>query len=178
MLLQKDELRMMHWHILHSKHRNDDLLCRQLYSRDIEFYYPRLKAQLDNSHHRKAKPYFPGYVFTHVDLDVLGLSILQWIPGAVGLVSFGGEPAWISDSIVNSIRHQVDQINCEHTRILNTFKKGDDISIHSGPFAGHHGIFDSYLSDSERVIVFLKFVRDQQIRVELPMGQIENIKKL
>jgi transcription antitermination factor NusG len=117
-------------------------------------------------------------LFLHADLDAVGMSTVQWIPGAMGLVCFGGEAAWVSDGILQAIRERVDQINISGKEAWQNLKPGDDISIHSGPFAGYRGIFSSYLSDRDRVIVFLKFVRDQQVRVELPVGQITSIKRL
>jgi transcription antitermination factor NusG len=112
----------------------------------------------------------------HTDLDVVGISGVQWTPGAIGLVCFGGEPAWVSDGILQGIRERVDQLNLAGWEAWQKLKLGDEVAIHSGPFAGYRGIFSSYLSDRDRVIVFLKFVRDQQVRIELPVGQVTSIK--
>jgi transcriptional antiterminator RfaH len=176
-IFKKDWRPVLRWHVIRSKHRNEHLLCQQLLSREIEAYYPCIRLQSNNLHARKIKPYFPGYMFVHTDLDVVGKSSVQWIPGAVGLVCFGGEAAWVADGILQGIRERVDEINLSGWECWQNLKPGDDISIHSGLFAGYRGIFSSYLSDRERVIVFLKFVRDQQVRVELPAGQVTSIKK-
>jgi transcription antitermination factor NusG len=167
---------MMRWYVIRSKHRNEDFLLRQLQGREMEVYYPCICANSPNLHARKSKPYFPGYLFVHTDLDAVGISSVQWTPGSIGLVSFGGEPAWISDGILQGLRERVDQINLSGWESWKNLKSGDEIAIHSGPFAGYHGIFSSYLSDHERVIVFLKFIRNQQVRVELQAGQIASIK--
>jgi transcription antitermination factor NusG len=169
---------MMRWYVIRSKHRNEDFLLRQLQGREMEAYFPCIRQHSSSPSTRKVKPYFPGYLFVHTDLDKVGISSVQWIPGAIGLVSFGGEPAWVSDGILQGIRERVDQVNISGLEAWQNLKSGDDIVIHTGPFAGYRGIFSSYLSDRERVIVFLKFVRDQQVRVELPVGQIKSIKHL
>ncbi len=169
---------MERWHVVRSKHRNEDLLCQQLQSRDIEVYYPCIRVHSPNPHTRKIRPYFPGYLFVHADLDAVGVSTVQWVPGAAGLVCFGGEAAWVSDGILQAIRERVDQVNISGVEAWQNLKPGEDVAIHSGPFAGYRGIFSSYLSDRERVIVFLKFVRDQQVRIELPVGQIRSTKQL
>jgi len=162
----------MRWYVIHSKYRNEDLLWRQFCSRNIEVYYPCICAPSAQPRARKVKPYFPGYLFIHTDLEIVGTSTLQWIPGAVGLVHFGGEPAFVSDEILNAIRARINEINRARTQALKDLNTGAEIAVHSGPFAGYHGIFDAYISGSERVTVFLKFIRDQQVRVELPVGQI------
>jgi transcription antitermination factor NusG len=167
---------MMRWYVIRSKYRNEDLLCHQLHCRNIEVYYPYTYNQRSKYRTPRIKPYFPGYLFVHVDLLDVGISDLQWIPGASGLICFDGEPAWISDSMIQSIHAQVDRLNFMHENELKTLHAGDELTIHSGPFAGYRGIFSSYLSDRERVEIFLQFVRDQQVRVELPVGQIKVLK--
>lgn len=163
---------MMRWYVIRSKYRKEDLLWQQLHCRDVEVYYPCFHTQFVKSRSRKIKPYFPGYLFVHFDQDEIGTSVLQWIPGAIGLVCFGGEPAWVSDGILQAIRVRVDRINATGETLSHNLKSGDNIVIHSGPFAGYQGIFDSYLSDRERVMVFLGFIRNQQVRVRLPVDQI------
>ena len=167
---------MFRWYVLRSKNRNEDFLCRQLKGRELEAYFPCIRVNTKNPNTRKVKPYFPGYLFVHADLELVGISSVQWIPGAIGLVCFGGEPAWVTDGVLQGIRDKVDQTNISGLEAWQNMNPGDDITIHSGPFAGYRGIFSSYLSDRERVIVFLKFIRNQQVRVELPVGQITSIK--
>ena len=169
---------MLRWYVIRSKHRNEDFLLRQLQGRELEAYFPCIRVNSAGPHARKVKPYFPGYLFVHTDLDLVGISSVQWIPGAIGLVSFGGEPSWVSDVVLQVIRERVDEIDLFGWESWQNLKSGDDIAIHSGPFAGYRGIFSSYLSDRERVLVFLKFVRDQQVRVELPLGQIKSIEHI
>jgi transcriptional antiterminator RfaH len=163
---------MIRWYVIHSKYRNEGLLWQQFCSRGIEAYYPCTCTEPVKPRTRRVKPYFPGYLFIHADLEIVGTSTLQWIPGAVGLVHFGSEPAFVSEEILNAIRGRVNEINKARTLVLKDLKTGEEIAVHSGPFAGYHGIFDSYISDRERVTVFLRFIRDQQVRVELPAEQI------
>jgi transcriptional antiterminator RfaH len=57
------------WFVLHSKPHKEELLAEQLELRRIETFYPRIRVQVVNPRARKVRPYFPGYVFMHVDLD-------------------------------------------------------------------------------------------------------------
>jgi transcriptional antiterminator RfaH len=162
---------MMRWYVIQSKPQKEQLVYQQLGIHEIEASYPCIRVRPVNPHARRLKPYFPGYLFVHADLHTVGVSMLQWIPGAIGLVCFGGEPAWVSDVMLQAIHERVDQINSADAEALQGLKAGDDIAIHSGLFAGYRGIFASYLSDRERAIVFLKFIREQQTRVDLPVSQ-------
>ena len=81
---------MEQWYVMQSKPQKEKLLYEQLRSREIETFYPSIRTKPVNPRARKYKSYFPGYMFVHVDLDLVGISALQWVPGAVGLVNFGG----------------------------------------------------------------------------------------
>jgi transcriptional antiterminator RfaH len=153
------------------------LLWEQFYLRGIETYYPRIRVQPVNPRARKIKPYFPGYLFIHVDLNQVEISSLRWMPGAVGLVSFGGEAATIPDELVQTIKQRVDEINEQGGEVFDGLIPGTPIIIRDGPFAGYQAIFDDHLSDTGRVRVFLELLQGRQLRVELPVGQIEQGKR-
>jgi transcription antitermination factor NusG len=168
---------MKRWYVVRSKHRNEVLLWHQLCSRGIEAYFPRISTKGMGCPPGPVRPLFPGYMFVHVDLDTNARSALQWMPGAIGFVTFGCEPAYVSDSILHGIEERVDQMNRLQVDPSSTLKPGDEIEIYSGPFAGYRGIFGTRLSDRDRATVFLKFIRDQQLRLELPVTQIRLTKQ-
>jgi transcriptional antiterminator RfaH len=103
--------------------------------------------------------------------------MLQWIPGSLGLVSFGGEPACVPQALLQRIRHRVDEINNAANDMLSGLKPGDEVVIHSGPFAGYDAIFCSRLRDSERVQVFLRVLQDQRMKIDLQVSQIRVAKQ-
>ena len=165
------------WYVLHTKPLKEEFLRDQLSIRRIEAYCPRIRVHAVNPRARKVKPYFPGYLFVHVDLDQTNLSTLQWMPGASSLVSFGGEPAFVPDSLIQAIRQRVDAIDTVGGEQLNGLKQGETVVIQAGPFAGYEAIFDTSISGSERVRVLLKLLRNRQLALELPTGQIERKKQ-
>jgi transcription antitermination factor NusG len=160
---------MLGWYVMHSKPQKEKWLHDQLDALEIEAYCPSVRTR---SGANKSKPYFPGYLFVNVDLQLTGISLLQWIPGSLGLVSFGGEPAWVPEGLLQRIRHRVDEINRAEDSLFEILKPGDQVMIHSGPFAGYDAIFCSRLRDSERVQVFLKILQDHPIQVNLPVSQL------
>jgi len=160
------------WYVLHSKPRKEELLSEQLELRKVETFSPRIRVQVVNPRARKVRPYFPGYVFTHVDLDIIGLSVLQYMPGSAGLVKFGGTPAFVPDGLIHAIRQRVEEINAAGGELFEVLKPGETVFIHSGPFAGYEAIFDARLPGTERVRVLLKLLRNRKMQVELPAGQV------
>ena len=163
------------WYVLRSKPRKEDFLYGQLQARKIEAYYPKLRVQPVNPRARKSKPYFPGYLFIYIDLEQENLSALQWMSGAIGLVTFGKEPSWVPDALVSTIRKQVATINAAggENLIGLRLRSGDEVIIQDGPFAGYKAVFDMSLSGNERVLVLLQLLENQNMRLELPASQVK-----
>ena len=165
----------MNWYLLYSKPNKEEFVLQQLNLRDITAYYPCIKAEPVNPRSRKIKPYFPGYLFINADLDLIGTSILKWIPGTVGLVSFGNELASVPEDLLQTIRSHIDQINKTHGNTDKEFMPGDQVQIRSGPFVGYQAIFDSYAPGHERVQVLLQMLQDRQIKLDLASVSVEPV---
>ena len=163
---------MIQWYAFQSKARKEQMLCEQLRIRGIDTFFPYLRVQPVNPRARKVKPYFPGYVFGRIDLEHLGRSILDRIPGGIGIVSFGGQPAPVSDHLINTLHRHLALINAVKSEVSTRFQRGDVVAIHGGPFAGYEAIFDASLPSRDRVELLLKILQGSQIRIELPIEQI------
>lgn len=161
------------WYVLHSKPNKEDFLFSQLRHRNIEVYYPRLRVDPVNPRARKVKPFFPGYLFVHVDLDDIPLSSLAYIPGANRVISFEHQPAIVPDEVILTIKNNVDQINQNPNLYYNQLKHGDPVIIQGGPFEGYQAIFDMRLEGSERVRLLVKLLRGQQMRVQVPSKMVK-----
>ena len=160
------------WFALKSHPYKEDLLKHQAETHGFEVFYPRIRVQPVNPRSRRIHPYFPGYLFVHIDLEESGTSIFQWMPYASGLVSFGGEPSAVPDALIVAIRKRVGEIAEAGGELFDHLKAGDPVLIQGGPFEGYGAVFDTRISGSERVRVLLKILNNQSVRVELPAGQI------
>ena len=165
------------WYALRSKPRKEEVLWKQLLARDIEVYFPRIRVHPVNPRSHKLRPYFPGYMFVHVDLDEVGQSKFNWMPFAIGLVSFDGDPAIVPDNLIFEVRKRVDEIAAAGGEFYDGLKPGEPVRISSGPFAGYEAIFDMRLPGSERVRVLIQMLTDRNVPVELKAGQVERKKK-
>jgi transcription antitermination factor NusG len=163
---------MKQWYAIQSKTRKEALLCEQLNIREIETFFPRIRVKPVNPRSRKIRPYFPGYVFGFVDLEQVGKSGLAWIPGAIGVVNFGGEPVPVPDHLINSLQQHLEIINATTYSAVEKFRPGDIVTIHWGPFAGYEAVFDASLPGRDRVKVLLRMLERYQLPVELPADQI------
>lgn len=159
----------LNWHVLRSKPNREEFLTRELESRDVEVFYPRLVANPVNPRARRFKSYFPGYLFIHVDLERINASAFERVPGAANLVSFGGEFSAVPETIVNAIRRKVDVINAAGGEKKAALQPGDRVEIEQGPFAGYTAILDTNLPGSERVRVLLRMLASRDLPVEMPV---------
>ena len=166
-----------YWYVLHSKPHKEELLAEQLELRRIETFAPHIRVQVVNPRARKVRAYFPGYLFVHVDLEHMGLSALQYVPGSAGLISFGGEPAFVPDGLIHAIQQRVQEIDSAGGELFDLLKPGETVMVHSGPFAGYEAIFDVRLPGTERVRILLKLLRNRTLPVELPAGFVRPGKK-
>jgi len=164
---------MLNWYVMRSKPNKEAALWRELCARRLDSFYPRLRVHPVNPRSRTLRPYFPGYLFLHADLDEVGFTAVQWMPFSMGLVSFDHEPAMVSDSLIHALRRRVDEIEAAGGEIFDNLKKGDPVLIQDGAFAGYEAIFDTRLPGSERVRVLLSLMNRRQVPLELNTGQIQ-----
>jgi transcription antitermination factor NusG len=162
-----------HWYALRSKPRKEALLWQHAQSRGFEIFYPRIPVKRANPRARPVAPYFPGYMFVRTNLAEVGVSVFAWMPNALGLVSFGGEPAEVDTELIDAVRRQVYAIADAGGELFHGLKKGDPVLIKAGPFAGYEAIFDGHASGADRVRVLLELLNDRQVAVELGAGQLQ-----
>jgi transcription antitermination factor NusG len=165
------------WYALRSKPRKEEVLWKQLLAREIEVFFPRMRVHPVNPRSRKLRPYFPGYLFVQVDLEAVGSSKFNWMPFAIGLVSFDGEPAVVPEGLINEVRKRVDEIAAVGGEFYDGLQPGDPVRISSGPFTGYEAIFDMRLPGSERVRVLIQMLTDRNMPLELKAGQVQRKKK-
>lgn len=165
------------WYAMRSKPNKEDFLAGQLQAHGVEVFFPVLRVKPVNPRARKLRPYFPNYLFVHVDLDVINVSDLRWMPGASGLVSFDGEPASVPDLLIVTVQKQVDLHNASLRDQEKNFQQGDTVLIQEGPFAGYEAVFDTHISGQDRVRVLLSLLQRRQMPVEIDSRQIRRVKR-
>ena len=164
---------LQRWYVLRSKPQKEDVLCMEVSVRGHEVYYPYLKVQPVNPRSKCKRPFFPGYLFVHVDLDEVGLSTFRWMPYSIGLVCFGGEPAIMHETLIHSINQRVEKLNKEGFPQKSAFQRGDPVRIMEGPFVGYEAIFDATISAGDRVKVLLELLSGKHARLELGASTLE-----
>src|SRR6185436_10742487 len=158
---------MIRWYVMQSKPRKEIFLRERLRIQRFEVYLPSIRVKPAQPRARKEQPFFPSYLFVHVDLEQIPISEFRWISGSIGLVCYGGEPAYVGDAMIREIQKQVDEINGSAVSYVDRLRPGDWAMIKDGPFAGYKAMFDCRLSGSDRARVLLELLQNQKIRLEL-----------
>jgi transcriptional antiterminator RfaH len=111
------------------------------------------------------KPLFPGYLFANFNLQERYFEV-KYTAGVHSLVSVGGEPAMVRDSIIDEIKRRGTDGIVELPQ--SKLDPGQKVRINDGPFQDIEAVFDRYLSGGERVAILLDAIGAATIRVVLP----------
>jgi transcription antitermination factor NusG len=165
----REEIMALKWYTYHSHPHKEQMLFHQLECHELEGFYPCLNVTPKNPRCRTSRPYFPGYLFIHVDLNEIHFSTLQNMPYSNGLVEFGGEPAVVPDDLIISIQNRMEALNAEEIKKENKiFKPGDLVVVANGLLEGYEALFDQSLTGKERSLILIKTLYNHSIRIEIP----------
>lgn len=162
----------MRWFVVRSKPNRESALSKELAARMIEVYYPEIRVQPVNPRSRSKRALFPGYLFVHVDPEMVGFSNLNWVPFSQGLLAFGGAFSDVPEHLIQQIQKQVDAINAVGGEQFLRLRRGERIRITGGPFSGYEAIFDLALPGKDRVRVLLELLSKQRVPTTVPAGFI------
>ncbi|CAG0982615.1 MAG: hypothetical protein IAE83_01225 [Anaerolinea sp.] len=164
------------WYTLRSKPHKEIQVHDQLVNKGIETYYPFFRVKPVNPRSATIRPFFPGYLFVHIDLDETGSSPLLWLPGAIGLVQFGDYAPPLPDHFIANLRSRIAQIESAGGLKQSALQKGDPVRITGGSLQGYEAVFDSHLSGDERVQVLLNIL-GRLVSAQVDITKIEKINR-
>jgi transcriptional antiterminator RfaH len=120
---------------------------------------------------KELKPLFPGYMFAKFDLEQ-NYPLVRWARGVKKVLGCGETPASISEEAVEIIKERADAQGI--VRVKHHLKPNDVVRIKTGPLKDLLGIFERWLSDSERVRILLNLI-GYQPAVEIHYSLIEKV---
>ena len=163
----------LHWYVLKTKPKKEERARCYLDQHQIKTFLPWMGTPhfTQGESTTKLKPLFPSYLFAQFDL-MENYSLVKWGKGVNEILGFGKYPTPIADEILTILKNRTDENNV--FKESYEFNKNDYVRITSGLFKDLFGIFDSWVSDSDRVKVLLNLI-GYQPRVELHCSQIELI---
>ena len=163
---------MNHWYVIYTKQGKEDDVKGYLTRKGLEIFNPLVKAfSLGRRTSVELKPLFPNYIFGRFDLNE-SYPLVRWAQGVRKVLGFGGYPAPVSEEAIEIIKKRVDEKGV--ARIRHRFEANDSVRIRSGSLKDLIGIFEGYVSDSDRVRILLNLI-GYQPAVELNDSMIEKV---
>ena len=147
------------WLCVHTRPRREtgvERYCREVLG--LETYYPRLKRLKTIRRVRRwvVGPLFPRYFFCRLNL-AQNFRAVQYAPQVVGVVSFGGVPTTVDDTIIDQIKQWAGEA-VDIVTVRPGFRPGDLVEIADGPLRGLQAVVLQEMSDRDRVAVLLSIL--------------------
>lgn len=148
---------MEKWYLIQSKPHREEIAHSYLTSKGIEIYFPLMEKVIirNGAAVKRLKPLFPSYLFGRFDLSSK-YALVRFGHGVREIVGFGDYPLPVPEDIIEAIRVRAGGGNI--IRKARRFAKGDQVAINAGPFRNMTGIFDHWVSDTERVCILLNCI--------------------
>ncbi len=159
-----------HWYAAYTAARHEKRVADQVERQRVEYFLP-LYETIHRWKDRRAHvslPLFPGYVFVRIPLRDR-LQVLE-IPSVASIVGFGGIPAPLPDTDIESLRHGLTRAHAEPHPYL---KIGRRVRIKSGPFQGLEGILKRK-KDDLRLVLSLDLIM-RSIVLDIDGAEVEPI---
>lgn len=163
----------MAWYVVQTKPRKEGEAVSYLSLNGLEVFNPLMEAFTPRNGriNKELKPLFPGYIFGKFDLEQ-NYPLVRWGRGVKKILGFGGYPMPISEQVVRVIKERTDPEGI--FRVKHHFEPNDVVRIKAGPMKDLLGIFERWVSDSERVRILLNLI-GYQPQVELHCSMIEKV---
>jgi transcriptional antiterminator RfaH len=161
------------WYVIQTKPKKGEEAGTYLSTSGVEIFNPLIEAfTLRNGRiNKELKPLFPGYLFAKFDLEQ-SYPLVRWARGVKKVLGFGETPESISEEVVEIIKARADTQGI--VRVKHHLEPNDVVRIKTGPLKDLLGIFERWLSDSERVRILLNLI-EYQPAVEMHYSMIEKV---
>jgi transcriptional antiterminator RfaH len=161
------------WYVIQTKPKKEEEATSYLVTKGVEMFNPLIEAfALKNKGMSKElKPLFPGYIFGKFDLEQ-NYPLVRWARGVNKILGLSGYPTPISEEVVRIIKERTDHQGI--LRVKHHFEPNDVVRIKTGPMKDLLGVFERWLSDSERVRILLNLI-GYQPAVEVHYSMIEKV---
>ncbi len=146
------------WFVIYTKPRREAIAQVNLERQGYVTYFPRvaITKRRGGELTTVVEPFFPRYIFIHLDPQRDNWAPIRFTRGVSGLVRFNGQPKAVDLCLINALKANE---NSEQLQALSpsAWHKGEVVEIERGPFSGYRCIFQHQRS-SDRVSVLLNIV--------------------
>lgn len=161
------------WYVIQTKPKKEEQATSYLSGKGLETFNPLTGIFIvrNGRTHKEYRSLFPGYIFGRFDVEQ-NYSLVRWGRGVKKILGFGSYPAPLAEEVVEIIRRRTD----EHGIVRRHchFEGNEKVRIRSGPLKDLYGIFEEWVSETERVRILLNLI-GYQPTIELHYSMIEKV---
>ncbi len=163
----------MNWYVIQTKPKKEEEAKSYLSTKGLEIFNPLMETFLSRNGklNKEFKPLFPTYIFGKFDIEQ-NYPLVRWARGVNRILGFGGNFTPLSEEVVELIKKRTDSDGI--LRKNYHFEPNDLVRIKSGPLKDLLGIFDRWVSDTERVRILLNLI-GYQPAVEIHYSLVEKV---
>ena len=164
---------MKNWYVIQTKPKEEGKASSYLSTKGVEILSPLIETFVNRNGRisKEMRPLFPGYIFGNFDLGT-NFPLVRWAKGVKGVLGLGGYPESVADEVVEIIKRRTDCAGV--VRAVKQFEANDVVRVNSGPMKDLLGIFERWVSDTERVRILLNLI-GYQPAVEMHYSMIEKV---
>jgi len=161
------------WYVIQTKPKKEEEATSYLSTKGVEILSPLMEtfASRKGRMNKELKPLFPGYIFGKFDLQQ-NYPLVRWGRGVKNVLGFGGYPIPIAEGVVKIVKERTDIQGV--VKVKRDFNPNELVRIKTGPMKDLLGIFERWVSDSERVRILLSLI-GYQPAVEIHCSMIEKV---
>jgi transcription elongation factor/antiterminator RfaH len=158
------------WYAVKTHPRKEALAQLHLQRQHFETFLPLISQTLrvSSGHVLRQTAFFPGYLFTRLDLSADRWRSINGTIGVSRLVEFGGRPAPAPRGLVECMQERASKDG--DVRFDNEIAVGEGVRVIGGPFDRLIGILQS--SDANERATVLIGLMERQVSVSLPRSSI------
>lgn len=152
------------WHAVRTRPRWEKIVAQGVASKGYEGFLPlyRKRSQWSDRVKQIDLPLFPGYVFVRGNYS--GRPRVITTPGVIGVLSFGGVPAIITDDEMENIKAVTGSgLHAEPWPYLH---EGQRVRINAGALTGTEGILIRNKSDCRVVLSVEALFRSIAVEID------------
>jgi transcriptional antiterminator RfaH len=153
---------MENWYVAQTKFAQEKRAQQQLLSQGVTCLLPMFsEVRLKNGSVRAVtpQPMFPNYIFVRFDPEVIHTTAIKATRGISTLISFGGLPSVVPDSVIAQLNQGWSSAPSE----IDVPQHGDRVVIRDGAFEGIEAVW--YEQDGMKRAMLLLTLMNQQVRV-------------
>lgn len=163
----------MKWYVIQTKPKREEGAKLYLSTKGVEVFSPLIETFVprNGKMNNELKSLFPNYIFAKFELEK-NYPLVRWARGVKKILGFGGYPVPISEEVIELIKKRTDENDI--VKKTHHFVANDVVRIKTGPLRELCGIFDRWVSDSDRVRILLNLI-GYQPSIELHYSMIEKV---